>query len=253
MLKALKKLFKPGKTPAPHHETHIEPAAAPVAPAAIVAPAPDLRIRTGPEHLRYIVEKGSITVDGVSLTVDEMQYILNDCNAKLFITSNYKRDAAAALVDLTPKVTNRFILDTDLEGYARFEDAVAAQPAEPLPSPRTEGLDMLYSSGTTGRPKGVKLPLPTTEFGEVNAVTGLAQFLFGFDEDAVYLSPAPLYHAAPLRFTMGVHRIGGTVIVMENFDPERALEYMIRNFDVDATPSTELDLAVLRGADQRSG
>src|SRR5690606_25800731 len=83
------------------------------------------------------------------LTVEEMEYILADCAAKLFITSAYKKDAAAALVDRMPGVTHRFILDTDLDGYERFEDAVAAQPAEPLPAPRKEGLDMLYSSGTT--------------------------------------------------------------------------------------------------------
>ncbi len=157
------------------------------------------------------------------LTVDEMEYILNDCNAKLFITSDYKREAAAELIKLTPKVAHRFIIGADLEGYERFEDAVAAQPAEPLPAPRREGLDMLYSSGTTGRPKGVKIPIPDTELGAPTALAGAAQLLFGFDENAVYLSPAPLYHAAPLRFSMGVHRVGGTVIVMEHFDPEEAL------------------------------
>jgi long-chain acyl-CoA synthetase len=157
------------------------------------------------------------------LTVDEMQYIVNDCAAKVFITSNYKRDAAAELIAQTPNVTHRFILDGDLDGYERFEDAVAAQPAEPLPGTRHEGLDMLYSSGTTGRPKGVKIPMPDTEIGTPNALAGAGQLLFGFDENAVYLSPAPLYHAAPLRFSMGIHRVGGTVVVMEHFDPEEAL------------------------------
>src|SRR5690606_37549278 len=113
------------------------------------------------------------------LTVEEMAYILDDCGAKLFVTSNYKRDAAAALVDRTPKLTHRFILDADLEGYERFEDAVAAHPAEPLPSPRHEGLDMLYSSGTTGRPKGVKIPMGDTELGTPSALMGAGQLLFG--------------------------------------------------------------------------
>jgi long-chain acyl-CoA synthetase len=157
------------------------------------------------------------------LTVDEMQYIINDCGAKVFITSAYKRDAAEALVDQIPDVTHRFILDTDLDGYQRFEEAVAAQPVEPLPAPRREGLDMLYSSGTTGRPKGVKIPMPDTELGTPTALLGAGQLLFGFDENAVYLSPAPLYHAAPLRFSMGLQRVGGTVVVMEHFDPEEAL------------------------------
>ncbi|MBK5222366.1 MAG: AMP-binding protein [Acidimicrobiia bacterium] len=162
------------------------------------------------------------------LTVEEMEYILDDCETKVFFTSGYKSDSATALLGRNPGVTHRFILDTNLDGYDRLEDALAAQPTEPLPAPRKEGLDMLYSSGTTGRPKGVKLPLPDTELGEPNAVTGLAQFLFGFDEDAVYLSPAPLYHAAPLRFSMGLHRVGGTVVVMEHFDPEQALALIER-------------------------
>jgi long-chain acyl-CoA synthetase len=162
------------------------------------------------------------------LTVDEMEYIIDDCGAKVFITSAYKKDAAAELLGRNPGLTHRFILDVDLDGYERLEDALAAQPAEPLPSPRYEGLDMLYSSGTTGRPKGVKMPLGTTELGGENSVSAAASLLFGFREGAVYLSPAPLYHAAPLRFTMGIHRTGGTVVVMEQFDPEGALALIDR-------------------------
>ncbi len=162
------------------------------------------------------------------LTVEEMEYIIDDCGAKVFITSAYKKDAATELLGRNPGLSHRFILDVDLDGYERLEEAVAAQPAEPLPSPRYEGLDMLYSSGTTGRPKGVKLPLGDNELGGENAVSGAGALLFGFAEDAVYLSPAPLYHAAPLRFTMGIHRTGGTVIVMEHFDPEQALALIER-------------------------
>ncbi|QGG95341.1 AMP-binding protein [Actinomarinicola tropica] len=162
------------------------------------------------------------------LTHEEMEYILDDCGAKVFITSAYKEDAARTLLGRNPGITHRYILDMDLEGYERLEDAIAAQPAEPLPDPRCEGPDMLYSSGTTGRPKGVKIPLPGTELGTPTALAGVAQLLFGFDEDAVYLSPAPLYHAAPLRFSMGVHRVGGTVVVMDRFDPELALRNIER-------------------------
>jgi long-chain acyl-CoA synthetase len=157
------------------------------------------------------------------LTVDEMEYILDDCGAKVFITSAYKKEAAVELLDRNPGLTHRFVLDIDLDGYERLEDAIATQSPEPLPDPRYEGQDMLYSSGTTGRPKGVKLPLTESALGGENAVSGAGALLFGFEESAVYLSPAPLYHAAPLRFTMGIHRTGGTVIVMEHFDPEQAL------------------------------
>ncbi|WP_073976641.1 AMP-binding protein, partial [Erythrobacter donghaensis] len=106
--------------------------------------------------------------------------------------------------------------------------AIAAMPDTPIADQRA-GSDMLYSSGTTGRPKGVRLPLP--EDGDIaasNTLVMLAQGAFGFGPDSIYLSPAPLYHAAPLRWCMSVHKLGGTVIVMEKFDPEAALQLIER-------------------------
>jgi long-chain acyl-CoA synthetase len=157
------------------------------------------------------------------LTTEEMAYIIDNCQAKVFITSSHKREQAAELVDQMPEVTLRLMLDGTIEGYESYEEALAAQPAEPLDG-RVAGADMLYSSGTTGRPKGVKQqqePTPLEEAGSgVAATLGL---LFGASDQSVYLSPAPLYHAAPLRFCMGIHINGGTVVVMERFDPEEYL------------------------------
>jgi long-chain acyl-CoA synthetase len=82
---------------------------------------------------------------------------------------------------------------------------------------------MLYSSGTTGRPKGVKTKLPHTAMGTPNALFHLATALYGIDSNAMYLSPAPFYHAAPLRYCLTIMRAGGTVIAMEHFDAEEAL------------------------------
>ncbi len=165
------------------------------------------------------------------LTDDEMQYILDDCGAKAFITSAYKSDAATKLVGAAPNVQTWLMMDGVADGYASYEDTIAAQSAEPIDD-RIAGADMLYSSGTTGQPKGVKPPMPTTPVEEAaSAVYGLMAMLFGLTEDAVYLSPAPLYHAAPLRFCMGVHMGGATVIVMERFDPEEAL-HLIEQYQV---------------------
>ena len=87
---------------------------------------------------------------------------------------------------------------------------------------------MLYSSGTTGRPKGV---LPVVEPQPIdfdNPLLAITRKLYGMDENTVYLSPAPLYHAAPLRFNMSVMRLGGTSVIMEHFDAEAFLQLVER-------------------------
>ena len=90
---------------------------------------------------------------------------------------------------------------------------------------------MLYSSGTTGRPKGVRKERSGTRFGDpaaapVQIAQGIAHY--GIGPGKVYLSPAPLYHSAPLVYSMSVHRLGGTVVVMEKFDPAQCLELIER-------------------------
>ena len=162
------------------------------------------------------------------LTHAELAYIVNDCAARAFITSRARAEQAAEILPETPDIELRLMLDGVIEGYQSYEDAVARQPAEPLPE-RIAGTDMLYSSGTTGRPKGVKGATPSKPLGDgLSSVGGLMALLFGVDADAVYLSPAPLYHAAPLRFCLGVHELGGTAVVMEHFDPEQALTLIER-------------------------
>jgi acyl-CoA synthetase (AMP-forming)/AMP-acid ligase II len=157
------------------------------------------------------------------LTAEEVGYIVDDCGAQIFVTSAYKRDVAEAIADAIPAVKVRLMLDDVIDGYEPFDDVVGRYPAEPLPEPRIAGKDMLYSSGTTGQPKGVKPSLPADTLDTPTSVTTLGQLLLGYREDMVYLSPAPLYHAAPLRFSLSVHAMGGTVVVMEHFDPEAFL------------------------------
>ncbi len=163
------------------------------------------------------------------LTSSELAYIINDCGAKVFITSHYKADQAREIADEIPAVTTRLMLDGVIDGYASYEDAVAAQDPAPLEG-RIAGTDMLYSSGTTGQPKGVALtlksePLETAPHG----VAAMLQLLFGMTPDDTYLSPAPQYHAAPLRFMMGTHVSGGTVVVMDRFDAEDYLRLVERH------------------------
>lgn len=156
------------------------------------------------------------------LTAPEITYILKDSGAKLLITSPQFADVTEGIRRECPDLPV-FVLDG--EGSADFEAAMAAQPAEPIADPYP-GLYMLYSSGTTGRPKGIRPPPPQDDDVQAtNALVMLAVMGPGMpaDGEMVYLSPAPLYHAAPLAWCCTVHRLGGTVVIMEKFDPEAAL------------------------------
>ena len=156
------------------------------------------------------------------LTAGEVEYIVGDCGAQVLITSPGVGPLADELPGVLPKSVRLYMAGQARAPYASWEEAVAAQPTTPV-ADQTSGSDMLYSSGTTGRPKGIKPPLTGLAIDETPGMGSIAQMLFAFPETPTYLSPAPLYHAAPLRWTMGVHRSGGTVVVMEKFDPEQAL------------------------------
>ncbi len=155
------------------------------------------------------------------LTAPEVAYIVNDCEAKALITSGSLREVAVKTLPEVPNATVRLMMYGTADGFESYEDAVATQPAEPL-AEELEGADMLYSSGTTGRPKGIRVALPGAKVGEAAAypLVMLNQLLYGLGPDSIYLSPAPQYHSAPMRFTMTAHRLGATVVVMERFDPE---------------------------------
>lgn len=162
---------------------------------------------------------------------EEVEYIINDCGAKLFITSQQQAQVAESVLDSIEQAEHRYMLDTVSEGYQSWEEAIAQQPTTPI-SDETEGMDMLYSSGTTGRPKGIKLNLSGAALGTPNPLFMLVKALYMNDEDEMrYLSPAPLYHAAPLRYNMTFLRTGSTCIIMEKFDPEHALQ-MIEQYKI---------------------
>lgn len=155
------------------------------------------------------------------LTAPEVAYIVADSGARLLIGSSYLASVLDEVAKLTPDVPQ---LRFGGAGELDAEAPLCAMPCQPIADERA-GVDMLYSSGTTGRPKGVKIPLPEDpDIAQATALVGLASMAFGITPEAVYLSPAPLYHAAPLRWSMTVHKLGGTVVVMERFDAEEALK-----------------------------
>ncbi|HEX3674433.1 MAG TPA: acyl-CoA synthetase [Rhizomicrobium sp.] len=156
------------------------------------------------------------------LTAGEVEYIAKDCNAKVLFVSPSLANTAEEVAALLPNV-KRFSVGGAVTGYENWEDAAGAMPSARI-ADETAGADMLYSSGTTGRPKGVRVPLSGLPIDAPNALLTIVTMLFGLNADSIYLSPAPLYHAAPLRYCMTVQRLGGTVIVMEHFDAEQALK-----------------------------
>jgi len=163
------------------------------------------------------------TLVNTHLAAEEAAYIVNDCGARTLITSTALAPLAADLVALTPDIELRLMIGDDLvEGYGSYDEFVLPFPADPLPE-EVEGFAMLYSSGTTGHPKGVRRALTGDPFGTSATLVPMLRGIMGFSEGDRYLSPAPLYHAAPLVWSMTVQRMGGTVVVMERFDPEDCL------------------------------
>jgi long-chain acyl-CoA synthetase len=168
-----------------------------------------------------------VTAVNTHLTPDEAGYVVRDCGARVLVTSARLARTAAALAGQTPEVSRRWIVDGQLAGHDDYAAAMATAPATPLDG-ECEGETMLYSSGTTGRPKGVKRPLSDAPPGGAFRLRRLFEAM-GYDDSAVYLSPAPLYHAAPLGYTTAVHRTGGTVLVMPRFDAELTLRLIERH------------------------
>ena len=169
-----------------------------------------------------------VTAVNFHLAPAEAAYIIDDCDAAALVVSAAHADTALAVVADTPKVRHRIALGGPIEGHEDYESVMAAASAMPLPD-QPRGTDMLYSSGTTGRPKGIKKALPEAEVDQVgDPLTGIFGDAYGFSEDTVYLCPAPLYHAAPLRFGGMVHELGGTVVVMPRFEAAAALEAIDR-------------------------
>ena len=155
------------------------------------------------------------------LQQEEIEYIVNNCEAKVFITSHDRREVVAPLVDKATALVARYMIGGTIDQFDAWEDAVTAMPVTPIDE-ELEGVSMLYSSGTTGYPKGIKKPMARVPFGTVDAMPLMAG-LYGATPDSIYLSPAPLYHAAPLGFTMTCIRNGIQVVVMEHFDAENSL------------------------------
>ena len=169
------------------------------------------------------------------LTPDELTYILHNSEAKILITSEAKREVALAAVRQCPNVALCLVVDGPGDGdlVLNLDAATAEYPDTPIPD-EWLGNAMLYSSGTTGRPKGILRPLPEQAPGKTLPIYDFLTKLWRYREGLIYLSPAPLYHSAP---NIGVNlaiRMGGTVIIMEHFDAAQYLR-LIEEYKVTHT------------------
>lgn len=165
------------------------------------------------------------------LTPAEAAYIIRDSNATLLITSSKLAESVRDFPETLPDVRH-FMLDQPWPGFENYLARRQAMPTDRI-ADESHGTDMLYSSGTTGRPKGIRAPLPEGPIDTPPPIAALATGQFGFDDQTIYICPAPFYHAAPLRWSMLVQRLGGTVIAMEKFDAEPALQ-LIERYRVNA-------------------
>jgi long-chain acyl-CoA synthetase len=159
------------------------------------------------------------------LTAEELAYILNNSQSKVLITSQAKREVALAALPMSPGIELCLIVDGEGDGerIVNLDKATAGLPATPI-ADESLGTAMLYSSGTTGRPKGILRPLPEEPPANHLPIFDFLVKLWQYREGMIYLSPAPLYHSAPQAAVGLTIRMGGTAIVMERFDAEHYLQ-----------------------------
>ena len=171
------------------------------------------------------------------LTAAELAYILTNSQSRILITSRAKLDVAREALKECPKIELCIVADGEGESdrIVGLQQATSGLPATPI-ADESNGTAMLYSSGTTGRPKGILRPLQDVPPGQQLPLFDFLQKLWQYREGMVYLSPAPLYHSAPQAAVNLTIRSGGTVIIMESFDPERYLE-LVRNMGHHAYPA----------------
>ena len=162
------------------------------------------------------------TTLGTHLSRDEIAYIVKDCGARMLVTSDSFAETMSAVRTSLPDRFPVYTVGAALPGCLRWEDALRDLPETPI-ADEAQGLDMLYSSGTTGKPKGIKWPLTGDPPGQRSMLIDLLTDLFGYGPQTRYLCPAPLYHAAPLRHTMVTIKAGGSAFIMARFNAQESL------------------------------
>ena len=174
-------------------------------------------------EIAWAAQRAGLYLTSIStrLPSADVAYILEDSGARILIASDRLSSVAAAARDHVPHVQG-FSIAAPLGGLMSWKTLRESRPTFAI-SDESAGADMLYSSGTTGRPKGVRPPLPSGEITAATPLMRMATTLYDMRPESLYLSTSPLYHAAPQRWALTVQRIGGTVIFTEKFDAEHGL------------------------------
>ncbi|CAA0081838.1 Long-chain-fatty-acid--CoA ligase FadD13 [Zhongshania aliphaticivorans] len=173
----------------------------------------------------WAAQRSGLTFTPISthLKKDEAAYILENCKASLFIGSLALSEVAEQLAQDRSKIKHFLMVNGTRPGFDSWDKLINTMPTTAIADQR-HGTPMLYSSGTTGKPKGIFLPPPSEDINAPSKLVEKAADAFGFTENTRYLSPAPLYHAAPLHYNLMTLYQGGTSVIMEKFDPEKALQ-----------------------------
>jgi long-chain acyl-CoA synthetase len=163
------------------------------------------------------------------LKLDEICYIINDSDARALLICDAMADAARGVVQARATMPGlaRIVAIGAIDDLPEWHALTRDQPATPIVDEEIGGR-MVYSSGTTGRPKGLKFASAKGDPIQPNPAARLFGRLYGLDSDTIYLSPAPLYHSAPMGMTSCIQSIGGTAVIMPKFDPEAFLQAIER-------------------------
>jgi long-chain acyl-CoA synthetase len=170
------------------------------------------------------------TLINTYLSPSEVAYIISNSRSRVLFSSAARRPVAEEAAAQCPELERKLMAGPGEPppGWDSLEKAVAAFPAEPV-GDQSIGAAMLYSSGTTGQPKGVLRPLPEGPPDQALPVMEFVKAMFGFRPGMTYLNPAPLYHSAPQASVAASLRMGCTAVVMEHFDPEQWLALVDRH------------------------